>query len=125
MARPTNKKHHEIAARFDVSLRTVRNWEEKGYPLDDEGELCNVLIAQHSRPRGVDAVYHERKQGSGSATNEWRDTIAKLGSMIHAYTAVRGPEANWPWPFGGGVDLTEEETAKVKALRKKWHQENS
>ncbi len=111
MAKPKNQRLHDIAKRFDVSIKTVRNWQERGYNLDDEEELCRQVIAQRSRPPGADSVQRENR-------SEWNDLLRKLISLERVLTELRGPdEANWPWPFGEGAVLTPAEQVRVRTRK--------
>jgi hypothetical protein len=46
-------KRLQYAAVYSVSERTVRRWQEKGFPLDDPEALLRELDGQKNRPRSL------------------------------------------------------------------------
>ncbi len=61
---------------YRVSERTVRTWQEKGYPLDDPDELFQVLHKQKNVPKsfsgtgGTDFAVHLEAEGDPEVMRE-------------------------------------------------------
>ncbi|RYD74853.1 MAG: hypothetical protein EOP84_19240 [Verrucomicrobiaceae bacterium] len=108
------KDTQALAEKYGVSDRTNREWQSKGYPIDDRAKLWKCLEQQRIQPD-----WYRREAKRRKFILRERETSEELygtwGSFLQGGLLIMGRKVDqFPWPFGDGPDLTAKQKQELE-----------